>query len=288
MHRQAAHAGFFYPQTKKQCEIMFERWKAQQNEIHSDGDICAGIAPHAGWMFSGYTAYQVFDALHRVVPDAKTFIVFGAIHIPGVFAPCTWGAGTWNTPLGDIEIAQEITEQLIENKIVEVNANAHMHEHSIEVLLPFIQHFFPQAKFVPIMVPVMSSANTLGKNIAQLVFGQQESNNTTIAICSTDLTHYGSRFGFNPAGSGHKSLEWVKNNNDKRIIDLMLQLQDAKIVEEVQKNQNACGGGAIAATLMFAKVAGRSQGKLLHYTTSWDVDPQGEIDNFVGYSGIVI
>lgn len=288
MQRKAAHAGFFYPQTQKQCTMMFQRWQAQQGEVYTDNSLCAGIVPHAGWIFSGYTAYQVFATLQRVVPHTQTFIVFGAIHVPGVFSPCTWGKGTWNTPLGDIEIAGDLVDKLIEKQIVAANPRAHIHEHSIEVLLPFIQHFFPQANFVPIMVPVMPSANLLGKSIAQFIYSENNSDSNVAVICSTDLTHYGSRFGFSPAGSGQKSLEWVKNNNDKRIIDLMLQLQDAKIVEEVQKNHNACGGGAIAATLAFAKIAEKSQGKLLHYTTSWDVDPQDEIDNFVGYSGIVI
>ena len=79
MHRNAAHAGFFYPQTKKQCETMFQRWKAQQSEIHQEQNLCAGIAPHAGWIFSGYTAYRVFEALQQAAPNAQTFIVFAQI-----------------------------------------------------------------------------------------------------------------------------------------------------------------------------------------------------------------
>ncbi|WP_372368268.1 AmmeMemoRadiSam system protein B [Candidatus Uabimicrobium sp. HlEnr_7] len=287
MRREAAHAGFFYPETKKECELVFQQFSERSNEVETILDICAGIAPHAGWSFSGYTAYLVFEALKKSRPQIQTFIVFGAVHVAGVYAPCTWGKGVWNTPLGDIHVDDEIIEEIVANDLVEIKPQLHLREHSIEVLVPFIQHFFPQAKLVPIMMPVTESASAFGDKIAQMVSGN-DGRNSVATICSTDLTHYGTRFQFVPVGIGQKSIQWVKNNNDKRIIDLMLELQDAKIVEEVQQNYNACGGGAIAATLAFAKATGKSRGKLLHYTTSWDVDPCEVVDNFVGYSGIVI
>ena len=285
MDRKAAFAGLFYPDTAQQCQKMFTQFAVEIDDVEVSGQLNLGIAPHAGWTFSGKTAYSVFQALRKQNLQIKTFIILGAIHVGGVFTPSTWGSGHWQTPLGRIAVNVSLTEKLIHSELVEIDTKAHLREHSIEVLLPFIQHFFPHSDFVPIMIPVMSSANQFGAELAKIV--HQDSPSTAV-ICSTDLTHYGSRFHFTPQGTGHQSLQWVKNNNDKRIIDLMLQLQDAKIVEEVEKNHNACGAGAIAATLAFARVKGKHRGQLLHYTTSWDVDPQPDVDNFVGYTGIVI
>jgi AmmeMemoRadiSam system protein B len=101
------------------------------------------------------------------------------------------------------------------------------------------------------------------------------------------MTHYGTRFGFCPHGLGKPSLQWVKQENDRKMIELMTGLAEDKVVDEAMENQNACGSGAIAATLAFAKEKGKSKGVLLDYTTSWDVFPEREIDNFVGYSAVV-
>lgn len=281
MKRNSLYAGSFYPESKSECEAMFAEF-SQQTVTTKINTICAGIVPHAGWVYSGYTSYLVFNAIKKEMLEPETFVVFGAIHVPGVYKASTWRSGGWKTPFGVIDLDSSVVEQIIATDLVEVNEDAHINEHSIEVLVPFIQHFFPQAKLVPIMIPVQDSAFQIGKKIADICKDKK-----TVAIASTDLTHYGTRFGFSPKGTGIESLEWVKKENDKRIIDLMLDLEDDKIIKEVRQNNNACGAGAIAATLAFAKEQGKSTGQLLDYTTSWDIYPQGQIDNFVGYSGIV-
>lgn len=64
-------------------------------------------------------------------------------------------------------------------------------------------------------------------------------------------------------------------------------MRSAEIVREARENRNACGSGALAATVAAAEAMGANKGHLLEYTTSHDVMPEGEFRMAVGYAGIV-
>jgi len=284
MHRPATQAGFFYPEDHQTCVQTVQKCLSSYQSQNLQTPIIAGIVPHAGWTFSGPTAGKVFQAIAEV-NNPDTFVIFGAVHVQGVKQASIWKEGVWNSPLGDIEIDEELAEQILRasNGFITDSPNLHLNEHSIEVEIPFIQHLFPTARIVPIMVTAHPQAYRLGEILADLN-GEQN----IVAIASTDMTHYGQRFCFTPAGSGEKSLRWVKEENDRRMLDLICQLRDQEVVSEAKNNQNACGAGAIAATLAYSRKLGRSKGHLLEYTTSWDIHPERSIESFVGYSGVVI
>lgn len=83
----------------------------------------------------------------------------------------------------------------------------------------------------------------------------------------------------------------MREENDRRMVDLMLRLDAEAAVPEAENRANACGAGAVAATLAAARELGASCGRLVHYTTSCDVmrermGSQG-MDAAVGYAGVV-
>jgi len=109
---------------------------------------------------------------------------------------------------------------------------------------------------------------------------------SAVVVASSDLTHYGERYGMAPAGTGPAAETWMKAN-DRRIIDLATAMKAEAIVPEAESHHNACGSGAMAAAVACAKALGRKNGVLVEYTTSHDVMPEGEFDMAVGYAGIV-
>jgi AmmeMemoRadiSam system protein B len=109
-------------------------------------------------------------------------------------------------------------------------------------------------------------------------------NRRILILGSTDLTHYGHNYGFTPKGVGDKAVEWVKNENDKQVVDLMLQMDPEGVIRESMNNQNACCSGAVATAIAAAKKLGASKGEKLIQMTSYDVRPD---DSFVGYVGVV-
>jgi MEMO1 family protein len=122
----------------------------------------------------------------------------------------------WETPFGEIEIHQGIVKGLMGRMDIEKESPS-SGDNTIEVQLPMIKYFFPKAKLVAIRPPLSPRAISLGQEGAAIA---QEKGISLIAIGSTDLTHYGPNYGFLNKGVGLSSVEWVKNQNDKRLIEL--------------------------------------------------------------------
>jgi AmmeMemoRadiSam system protein B len=198
-----------------------------------------------------------------------------------------FGEGAWQTPLGTVEIDERLADRICsQTNLVQVDAYAHENEHSIEVQIPFIQHLFSQARIVPIVVPPLGNAHEVGQAVARTV---QTYEADVLFVGSTDLTHYGPRYQFTPKGIGPDSLRWSKDENDRRLIDLIVAMRADQIVSEVQTHQNACGAGAIAATVAACGQIGASQAVVLEHTTSAEVlgEQFGPMGDSVGYAGIV-
>jgi len=246
--------------------------------------VIAGVVPHAGWFFSGATAAKVFLTI-KAKHSPRTFILLGAVHVPGVWKNSLYGTGSWDTPLGPVKVDEEVSGILAGNMrdLLVSDPAAHRDEHSIEVQTAMIKHLFPEAMIVPIAVPPNKDAVKLGQAIGRLV---KEKGLDAVIVGSTDLTHYGDNYGFSPAGYGKHGYEWMLEN-DRRMIDLALSMKPEEILREALAHRNACGAGAMSAAVAAAKEYGAGKGHLLQHVTSFDVYPQGEFDMGVGYAAIV-
>jgi len=251
--------------------------------------VAAGIVPHAGWSCSGAVAARVFDEIaRRQTPDAV--VVFGAIHVPHGSRAAIFDQGAWETPLGLEKIDERLAGRLQGcTGLLDADPHAHDREHSIEVEVPFLQNLLPDSPIVPIMVPVNEQAAPLGAAVGQTCrnYGAD-----VVFIASTDLTHYGPDYDFTPQGVGAAALEWARTVNDRRYIELILALNENEAVPEALLNRNACGGGAVAATLAAAKACGARRAVLLEHLTSHEVLSElGHPEpprSAVGYAGILI
>jgi len=286
MKRQMRFAGSFYPRRESECKNMIENFLRDVSKPDDFEKVIAGIVPHAGWIFSGKISFAVFNVIKK---NIDTFILFSANHCAWISKSAIMAEGVWETPLGQIEIDKDIAKQILKTgKIyIEDNPDAHADEHSIEVQLPFIKFLFPMAKIVPIMLVTTNDAVRVGEIVGEIVQNETEKGKRIAIIGTSDLTHYGLNYGFASKGHGNDALKWVKEVNDKRMINLMLNLEYDKITEETDKHKNACGPGAISATLASAKILGSKKGNLIRYATSYDVFPEYGMDSFVGYAGIL-
>lgn len=283
--RKAVRAGALYPATaagiKSEVDTMMK--DMEETDLPSVTAVAA-VTPHAGWAFSGRIALKTIKLLLDR-SEARTVVLFGAVHMWGVPLPTISGADFWETPLGTVPVDSELRDAVAGSGLpVQVDEHAHAGEHSIEVLLPFVQAFSGRVSILPVAVPVTEDAEALGKGLGGMV-GPEEG---VVALASTDLTHYGPDFyGWAPKGTGREALEWVKEKNDAGIIDLMLRMKSGEIITEAQHSRSACGPGAVAAAVAFAEASGASKGVLVDYATSYDVKPYGEPTDFVGYAGVV-
>ncbi len=242
----------------------------------------AAVLPHAGWSYSGATAARcLFCLAQQRIPD--TVIIFGADH-SGVDQHVMYPSGGWVTPLGVINIDKDLgIEIFTEMPALIIDApEAHSNEHSIEVLTPMVKYFWPKAKFLPITVKPVSSSIDLGHNLGKMLSNRTD----VVVLASTDLTHYGSVYGFAPAGLGAEGFRWLRKN-DKQMIMAITTGTPAAVLDEARTNHNACGAGAVAALKAFVLETGRENGHLIEYTTSHGSQSPEEFEYGVGYAGIV-
>ena len=279
--RRADFAGSWYPGNAAECRQAIEKFSQSVHPCpSSDGEKLGGIVPHAGWVYSGLIACSVIKCLKEASkPD--TFVIFGKHLHPGSHN-YLMKEGRWATPIGELEIDEEFGEILSsEFSFTMETPSRYEQDNTIELQLPFIKYFFDDVKILPIGVPPTVDSIGIGEKVAEI---SKQLYRKIVVLGSTDLTHYGYNYGFIPKGVGENAVDWVKNENDKRVVELMLQMDPEGVIHESLKNQNACCSGAVATAIAAAKKLGARRGEKLIQSTSYDVRPD---DSFVGYVGMV-
>lgn len=267
--RKMILAGAWYPDSSEDVERTLSSWAGGEAEAAGS----AAVVPHAGWYYSGKIAART---LSGVCSGAELIVVIGG-HLPA-------GAGV----LGAFEDAFEIPGRAVRNRpdiITELQKEINIEEdlyrdNTVEVVLPMAAYFVPEADFLWLRAPADSSAAGIGDAIWEIT---EKKNIKTVVVGSTDLTHYGSSYNFQPEGRGNAAVDWVKKVNDAGIISRMLKMDTEAVIEHALKHKSACSAGAAAAAISFGALKGVGEGQLVEYSTSWDVSPS---ESFVGYAGI--
>jgi AmmeMemoRadiSam system protein B len=287
--RRPAVAGVFYPDDPERCRFEVDHYLktalSSAVETSAQTKVLGGLAPHAGWSYSGAVAARSLGLVADA--DVQTVIVFGAVHRLRGRGAAVYSSGSWITPVGEIRIDEEFARDVLKASphFVE-DLEAHGPEHSIEVEVPFLQAAAPSATLLPIMMPPIAEAAQLGRIVAQCA---QALGRRVLFFASSDLTHYGPRFEFVPAGIGDAGIRWAKDVNDRRLLDRVVALDAEGIVPEAREHQNACGPGAIAATIAACQELGATRGFILEHTSSSEVLARGgeTMVDAVGYASAV-
>jgi AmmeMemoRadiSam system protein B len=280
--RKAMFAGSWYPSSAADCEREIAGFLAEGKNIKPpDRKLVGGIVPHAGWYFSGGIACNVINLLQdREPPDV--IVVFG-MHLHPGSSYYMMPEGVWETPFGEIPVEERLAEELAKKFSFTLETpDRFTQDNTVELQLPFIKYFFPETKIVAMGVPPNTSSLSIGKAAADIA---NRMGLKVKVIGSTDLTHYGHNYGFTSKGAGKKAVDWVRNENDRRVINAMLALEPENVIAEALASHNACCAGAAATAIETAKNLGAYQADEIAYATSFDKSPG---DSFVGYVGIVM
>ena len=279
--RRAVFAGSWYPASAAECEKEINGFLAEGQKLDiPTGERVGGIVPHAGWFFSGSIACNVISSLRSDEPP-DVLVVFG-MHLHPNDRCVMMAEGAWETPFGAIVVEEQLAGELAKQFSFTLESYNHFNQdNTIELQLPFIKYFFKNVRIVAMGVPPAESSLAIGEAVADIA--KQLKLNVKV-IGSTDLTHYGPNYGFVAKGPGPEAVDWVRQQNDRRIIDLMLSMDAEKVITEALASQNACCAGAAATAIETAKHLGAKQADSIAYATSYDKNPA---DSFVGYVGIV-
>lgn len=262
--RAPAVSGQFYPRSKNDLEREISRCFAGVPAVEKD--VLGAVVPHAGYMYSGNTAAYVYSSL----PEADTFVLLGPNHT-GYGSPVAVSSENWSTPLGEVSSDMEFIKAL-PKKIIDMDESAHIHEHSIEVQLPFLQHRFKEFSIVPICMGIQDeeTAQDVGEELAEAA---KKVKKKIVIIASSDFTHY--------------MPDKTARENDAYYIQSILKMDVPGFYRRLhERNASVCGYGAIAAMLTATKNLGAKKATLLKYSTSGDTT--GDLAAVVGYAGIIV
>lgn len=283
--RPAELMGRWYPDSPEACDALLDA--AEAPEVALERAVGA-IVPHAGWIYSGKVAFEALSALQALLPDADLVVIFGG-HLRPRDAPRVFVEGAWQTPYGPLEVASALAHEVAMTlKECETEGpDEYVDDNAVEVLAPMVKRLWPEAKALMIGVPPTEAAGNIGKEVVGLAHARGF---TRVAVVgSTDLTHYGPNYSFNPAGRGPGGLEWVKTKNDPEVIAKMEALDARQTLWVAQRSRNACCPGAVAAALVAARKLGAERGVVTRYTTSYDEHPTEPYPmSFVGYVGLLL
>lgn len=279
--RKSAFSGSWYPAGKRACTDQINRYLDQGRDLpESVEPPVGGIVPHAGWAFSGSIACNVIHRLARATtPDVV--VMFGMhLHTGSPFY--IMPEGEWETPFGPIAVDTAIAGEITRQYPFQLETPTRFQQdNTIELQMPFIRYFFREARVVAMGVPPVDETLALAKSVVETA---RNLDLRIAVIGSTDLTHYGPSYGFTSKGHGPKALAWVRDENDRRVIDAMIRMDPHEVMRQGLANNNACCCGAAAAAIAAGRAMGARKGEELVYATSYDKSPG---DSFVGYAGIL-
>jgi len=260
----------WYPSTSKSVIQQFEQWDTEYEVNESSTGV---IVPHAGWYYSGKLAYAGIKSLDK---ECDVVCILGGHLLKGNSLRVVIDDAI-ETPLGNLELDRDILTLLKEQFDFLPDD---VQDNTIEIHLPIVKYFFPNRKIVPVRVPPDSNAVKLGNILASI---EKNEGKKIGIIGSTDLTHYGPAYNFTPKGTGKDAELWVKNSNDKEIVKAMCSLDTDNLIKLGNTNHAACSVGAAAAVVEFSREKGITEGKVIQYFTSADIQAG---KSFVGYVAV--
>jgi len=282
-------AGAFYPghadvllKAIKDCFLDKEFGPGGLPEGKIEGlKVIGGVAPHAGYVYSGPCAAHLYKRIAESNTDNPTVVILGTNHTgfgPSVSMNIT---RDWQTPLGVVKTDREFGRALLDSGIVLEDESAHNWEHSVEVQLPFLQYIFhDDFKIVPIVLSRLSvnEIRRLGDTLYEV---SKDYDRDVIVIASSDFTHHGYNYGY--VLFKENEIENV-TKLDLSFIEEIKNLDLNAFLEKLRKvNATVCGYSSIATLMEFSRHHGAKVNLLKYYNSG---ELTGDSSLIVGYAAI--
>lgn len=275
--RRMTVAGQFYESNPTILKKQFEKFNSSAKKILSTESMVRSIiVPHAGFIYSGKTAFDAFyqtkdcqyDRVVLLTPSH--YVGFSGVSLP-YYDLC-------ETPFGNIKV-DLASVKLLDSEYFIQNSHSHLKEHSLEVQLPLIKYFFPDIKLIPLVCGQLdqSMLKPLSESLSKLW------DDNTLWVVSSDFTHYGRSFGYMPFTSN------VKDNLkqlDGSAIEKILAFDEKGFTSYLEKTgATICGANPIRLMLtVLNNPKTQLQSRLISYTTSGDLT--GDYSHCVSYASI--
>ena len=256
--RKAVVSGSFYPQKKEEILEYINHFNSVKTNVETFENIKAIIVPHAGYIYSGFTANLAYTLASK--KKIKRVVVIGPSHRVYLKGASVALYDEYETPLGNLKIDKEFSQNLIDKyDFLDFNVECEF-EHSTETQAPFIKYYFENVQLVEIIYGEIDYKD-LSKVINEVL-----ANRDNFVVISTDLSH------FYTLEEAQRLDNICLNAIDKKDLDLFDYCE-------------ACGKMGVKAIINWA-IKNKYETKILNYCTSADVTK--DKNRVVGYTSALI
>jgi AmmeMemoRadiSam system protein B len=284
--RPPAVAGSFYPSEPRRLTPLvaglLEKAAVtpRPDGLRSPAELASVVGllvPHAGLVYSGAIAALSWALAGELEP--ATIVLAGTDHQAYAAGIGVWTGGSWQTPLGDVPVDDELAASIagLGRPFAADNA-AHLAEHSLEVQLPLLARACPTARIVALAVsPRLRNHPEAGAALGRLLAERRAAGDKLLLVASSDLAHYP------PAN--------ICEEADTKLLDLLLRLDADSLWSAEGRLVRAdlpglvcglCGIDPVRVTLAALREMGAARGILLGAATS--ADAGGDPRRTVGYA----
>ena len=267
--RRPVAAGTFYPANPIELAKQVASFFAEAEKHPLASRPTALVVPHSAYPYCGKIAARALKLLEGEQYD--TVVIVAPAHAVFFEGASVYSGKGYATPLGTID-----TDTALSDKIAGMNPKVYASqmghatgstrgEHSLEVILPFLQIVLGKFKLVAIMMGEQdeSTSRALGDILAATT-----ANTNTLLIASTDLSHF------------HNEQQARKLDG---VVRHALETFDPQsLLTSLESGAaEACGGGGLAAIMLASRRLGATTVTMLDYATSGQTT--GDFDDVVGY-----
>ncbi len=287
MESPAAHvspySGSWYPGRPSELRELLD--DLFQNSARRTGPCliphAAGfVVPHAGLVYSGTVAAAAYR--HIEAAGTSRVVLLGFVHrgaAPGAWIP---EVQCFRTPLGDVVVDQEAACKLLTSGAFRSLPEEVLCDHSVEIQLPLVQRAAPGAAVVPVYVSQLEpdARAAAARNLAALI------QPGTVLVASSDLTHYGRAFSYEPFPADRGVSERLRDLDDT-VIEAAGSLSPGLFLEALRTTSSTvCGYEPISLLLETLASLGGDEifQETLDYQTSGEIT--GDFRHSVSYGAL--
>jgi len=276
--RKARFCGTWYSDDAHELRRSISSWTAEPTPLPGPAPL-ALVGPHAGLRFSGEVSGRAYGKLKP--EDYSRIFLLGPSHyqhFEGVALPQV-GLQGFETPLGTLGIDEESVDSFRRMPGFDGPSNAHTREHSLELHTPFIAYLFGNLPIIPMVVGRIGSddnARLIAKNL------RKELREGDLLIISSDFTHYGASFGYEPFQDNIP--EKLHALGQKAIAPILAGHLEGFSTHLKETGDTVCGREPIR--LMLAALPSGARGELTQFDTSGN--RTGDYSHCVSYASLTL
>jgi len=182
---KADYSGLFYPSDKVDLNDALELALGKSASLGPDLTelkIKALVVPSTGYSYSAVVASAAYREL--IGRKYEKVIVIGPSHFIVFPGMALSESDYFESPLGLVPVDQDMNDKLAMDLNFTVNEMAFMKEYSIELQLPFLRKYIPEAKLIPLVLGNKVNYKDIALKIGEIL------DENTLLIVSTNLSHF--------------------------------------------------------------------------------------------------